>query len=427
MSNLTRLMFQGAGGAAGGGGSTWFLKAADANQINFPTMVATDTNDNIYVTGATSVGTYDQGLALKIDPDGNILLSKAFSPSTGTNAEFYGIYPSASAGTVALEGRVYNNINYTYSNYISIYQQLDIDTFATDWQDSWANTTANNGQRCCIDSSGNLYFTTPNYNNPTRLQCFTKYNSSGTEQWSKEYATGQNNVGTIATDGTDLWGITRNGVTYCILNKFNSSGTASWAKYMQQGGQYNSYRLIQYMAVRPSDGYCMTQGYDSDNLKTILNMFDSSGNLVWSKLYSSAGGQGNEGCGIWYDADTDLWYNLYTAGSPKGVMAVDDTGAVSWANTYTMSTGYIGSRSSIAVNSTSVVFATNQGIFSTPKDGSFTGTFDIWTVANDTITVTNTGYSVSNYTGTWQNGTLNPESTTAVNNALTTSYTLETP
>ena len=416
-------LLQAAAGSGGGGSSTWFLKENDSDQISFAAMVSTDSADNIYVTGAYGGGTYDQGLALKIDSTGSVLLSKSFSASPGTNVEFYGIYPSISAGSVALQGRMYDTTD-TNSSYVAAFIQLDINTFATDWQDSKASTTANNGQRAVMDSSGNLYFTTPNYNNPTRLQCFLKYNSSGVEQWSKEYATGLNDIGVIGSDGTNIWGITRAGINYTILHKFDSSGAAQWAKYIQAGTQYNSYRMMQYMAIRPSDGYCMTQGVDADNNSTLLNMFDSSGNLIWSKLYVGTDGNGNEPGGIWYDPDSDLWYNIYASGSLKGVMAVDGTGAVSWANTYTMSAGSVGTRSSIAVNSTSVVLSTSEGIFSTPKDGSFTDTLDIFTVASDTITVSNTGYSASTYTGSWQNGTLVDATTTAVNNNLTTSFTL---
>ena len=189
-----------------------------------------------------------------------------------------------------------------------------------------------------VDSSGNIYATGStdgNLDNNTNAGSedvfLTKYNTSGTKQWTKLFGSSSSEVGNkVALDGTGYVYIT--GYTEGILDggsvsgdrdvfiaKYNTSGTQQWIKQL---GDTNSEGED---IVADSSGNVYVTGYtygDFDGNKNLGNKdiiivkYNSSGTKQWTKQYGTSAY--DEGKGITLDSSGYLYITGHTSGGLYG-------------------------------------------------------------------------------------------------------------
>ena len=223
---------------------------------------------------------------------------------------------SCSAGTVILK---YNSsstrqwtvvINSNYSKGHGIVSDTSGNTFITGYAKNTFNSVSITGEK-------DLFL--------------TKYNTSGTHQWSKLLGSTSDDVGNeIVMDSSgNLYitgyteGILDNGTTSgerdLVITKYDSSGNNSWAK--QIGNTRSEGRSI----ALDSSGNAYVAGYtygDFDGNSNIggadivVVKYDSSGTKQWSYQYGTSSDDFGEG--IVVDSTGNLYVTGYTSGNFYG-------------------------------------------------------------------------------------------------------------
>ena len=156
-----------------------------------------------------------------------------------------------------------------------------------------------------------------------------KYNSSGTKQWTRLLGTASSDVGWgVAVDGSgnvyvagttegDLDGQTHSGGTYdTFLTKYNSSGTKQWTRLLGNGTETYAYTV----AVDGSGNALVaghTRGtFDSESNVGMMDIYvakyNSSGTRQWVRMLGSAR---FDYC---YGVGTDTSGNVYISGAAYG-------------------------------------------------------------------------------------------------------------
>ena len=189
-----------------------------------------------------------------------------------------------------------------------------------------------------VDSTGNIYATgstTGNLDNNTNAGShdvfLTKYNTSGTKQWTKLFGSSSSDIGNkVALDGTGYVYIT--GKTGGILDggsvsgdqdvfiaKYNTSGTQQWIK--QLGDTNSEGKDI----VADSSGNVYVTGYtygDFDGNKNlgsidiVIVKYNSSGTKQWTKQYGTS--SDDRGLGITLDSSGYIYITGQTSGGLYG-------------------------------------------------------------------------------------------------------------
>ena len=192
-----------------------------------------------------------------------------------------------------------------------------------------------------VDSSGNSYVT--GYtdggldgNSSSGKQDFflTKYNSSGTKEWTKqEDSSGDDFAYGVAVDSSDniyvtgytdkkFHGNNNSGRFDIFLVKYNSSGTKQWVKQLE--GSSKSFDNAQGLAVDSSDNIYVT-GFTSGGLDgntssgkhdIFLVKYNSSGTKQWIQQFGSS--ENDLGIAVDVDSKGNIYLTGYTEGGLDG-------------------------------------------------------------------------------------------------------------
>jgi len=228
-----------------------------------------------------------------------------------------------------------------------------------------------------VDNSGNIYVTghtcggldgNTNAGEATGHYediFLTKYDASGTKQWTKQIGTGGDDGGSgVATDSLgniyvtgytwgDLDGNTNSGGKDIFLIKYDASGTKQWTEQLGTGSNDEGIGI----AIDNSDNIFVTGstsgGLDgntnSGGLDIFLTKYDTDGNRQWTKQIGTTG----DDCG--YGLATDSSGNIYIAGSTDFFLTKYDTdGNKQW--TKQIGTG----GQAIATDSSDNIYVTGQ-------------------------------------------------------------------
>ena len=298
------------------------------NDYDAPYGIALDSSGNVYVTGtSTGDGTGFDYTTIKFNNDGQQQWVKSYN-GTGSS------YDAALALAVDASGNVCVTGISTAQNGLGDCVTIKYDT---DGNQQWAKTydgVANGndfGNSVTVDTSGNVYVTGSSAGAETGQDYLTiKYDSSGQQLWASTYSSPKNNWDegrSIGLDGsgnvyvtgvleysegkasTDDWGTI----------KYNSSGVEQWVR--QYNGPANIADEAWSIAVDVSGnsyvvGYSHgpTSGSDLTSIK-----YDTDGAQQWVEAYDSP----THGTDSGFDIAVDSQGSVYVTGASGSGIAID--------------------------------------------------------------------------------------------------------
>lgn len=190
--------------------------------------IATDSSDNVYVTGYTSSGTA-KTIVVKYNSSGTLQWQKSVSDSTYPYYG-YGIFVDSS-GNIYISGQTVNN-----GNTFAFISKMDSTGDVLWTRDLYNAGNNSNFRNVIVNGSGDVYaFGYGSFS--SQNQVIAKYNSSGTIQWQRTFDGGSGDDGLcIALDSsgnvytTGYVYDTTNSVYKASIVKYNSSGTLQWQR-----------------------------------------------------------------------------------------------------------------------------------------------------------------------------------------------------
>ena len=312
------------------------LFAGVGGGVDRASSVAFDAAGAVVTTGRSDNGTDDDFITVKYNATGIQQWSKTFDNSFG-NDRAVKVLCDAS-----------NNVYVTGQTFTGLYDDVELikytSTGAVGYSASFNSTNARNDRPVSmfLDASNNVYicgFTdistgaalTTNYDMLT-----LKYNSTGTFQWSKTKGGTRNNddaayrvwanaTGTVYTAGTlDN--------TSSLLDaswiQYNAAGIEAWTKQINGLGDYTDKVIaITYdgSGYAYSTGYTMRSGNDRDYCTIKYN---SIGDTLWMRTYDGTGDNVDEGVAIKVDAAG----NVYVTGFSDGVNGNSDIVTIKYSS-----------------------------------------------------------------------------------------------
>jgi hypothetical protein len=257
--------------------------------------------------------------------------------------------------------------------------------------------------RVVVDSSENVYAGGYRASGGAIQPLVSKYNSSGTHQWTRTLYGNENGYYGVGVDsGGNVWTCadyqSSSGVAY--LQKFNSSGVSqicnSITWYTNPSSYFNS---VMDVIVDSSDNAYIWV-YNASQQSTLMK-FNSSGTLQWQSYVS---GNPSFYC---YKMALDSSGNIYAAGTTTGttgnILKYNSSGTLQFQRSMS---GNFAAKGITISGSDMIITGTFQSINGTftlkvPTDGSKTGTYTA-----DSITMVYAASSLSSGSGSQQVGTI---------------------
>jgi uncharacterized delta-60 repeat protein len=342
--------------------STW-TKQLGTSSSDKGTGVTTDSSGNIYVTGYTGGGldgnTSSGGndiILVKYNSSGTKQWTKQLGTSssdegrgvtTDSSGNIYvtGLTQGGLDGNTSLGSSDIFLVKYNSSGTKQWTKQLGTSSsscFTNEYGYYPSSCGSSAGNGVTTDSSGNIYvtgYTVGGLDGNTSLGSsdifLTKYNSSGTKQWTKQLGSSKDKLGNrgekgkdVTTDSSgniyvtgstsgDLDGNTALGAGDIFLVKYNSSGTKQWTKKLGtrsidegKGVTTDSSGNIYVTGVTLNclDGNTGCGGYGD----IFLVKYNSSGTKQWTKQLGTS--SRDEGKGVTTDSSGNIYVTGYTVG-----------------------------------------------------------------------------------------------------------------
>ena len=280
------------------------------------------------------------------------------------------------------------------------------------WTKQFGSSSNEEGLGVAVDSSDNIYVTgfsegalDNNTNFGDKDIFLTKYNSNGTYQWTQQLGTSSYDSGhgvtvdssdNIYVTGKTTGGIdnnTNSGNSDIFLTKYNSSGSYQWT---QQLG--TSLSEIGYGVTADSSNNIYVTGYtvggidnntSSGSTDHFLVKYNSSGYYQWTRQFGSS--LKEYGLGVVLDSSDNIYVTGYTAGGLDNntnsgsldffLVKYNSSGAYQWTQQNGTSSGDYGR--GVIVDSSDNIYVTGQtagGLDNNTNSGS---SIDIFLVKYD--------------------------------------------
>ncbi len=242
---------------------------------NYPHAIALDSSENVYLAcgSANSFGN-SGGRILKLNSSGTRQWVYEPKGDAGEQMGNYGIKVDSS-GNIYVFSRIGN------ASYKGILTKLNSSVGVTWTRGLGGGTTNYNGEptqgNCVtIGSTGDVYVVSCNTTDNTVFT--TKYNSSGTQQWSRQIALGASALN-LYTGGIQIDSSDNVYICYSSANttprtlglaKYNSSGTIQWQRKftVTNAGNQNNVRSI---AVGSAISYIFNNSAGSPSASDLFN------------------------------------------------------------------------------------------------------------------------------------------------------------
>ncbi|OGF45353.1 MAG: hypothetical protein A2452_02135 [Candidatus Firestonebacteria bacterium RIFOXYC2_FULL_39_67] len=361
--------------------------------------IAVDISGNIYVTGYESVtGQGNNIWTRKYDNNGSEVWTKTHNGVTDGSDQGRGIAVDSSGNVYAI-----GNEEITGQS-ANIWIRKYDNNGAEIWTRTY-NGVANGvdmGSGIAVDISGNVYVTGSeeiaghSYNIWTR-----KYNSNGAEIWTRTYNGAANStdsgIGIAVDDSGNVYVTGTEEVTGQSYNiwtrKYDSSGSEVWTK--TYNGSANASDYGNGIAVDDIGNVYVTgcetvAGQNFSN--TWTRKYDSNGTEVWTRTYNGAANSADAGRGVAVDSIGNVYvtgcetvtgqsYNIWTR-------KYDSDGSEVWTKTYNGNANGTDVGSGITVDSSGNIYVTGYTFVSGENGNIWTGKYGQQT----SVTLNDTGY-----------------------------------
>ena len=450
-------------GAAGGGANYFFSvieTAADANERNCMHGVV-DSSDNIYVDFDYEESSTGYMGLVKYNSAGDVLAQRRLTNTVYRPSEAGGLFVSGWPSLVDSNDNYYVVAKGSQGYQIPVYLKINSSalTITSKYEKEFSAGALYGG---FYDSSANFYLC--GSTGFSGVGTFGKFNSSGSSQWAKT-------MNQISGGGTGFFwtcgGVDSSGNVYVCgtqprsgyrgaVAKYNSSGTNQWTKWLYEGNSNNSF--LQVKCDSSGNPYIVGNMAASGgkNLAYVAKLNPSNGDVTWDYVHCKVG---DEGEGGFQSIDFDSSGNVYVAGTvredkyPSGAfwqnyrnygayVKLNSSGVVQWQRGLSHSTGLSAQNgktfSSIAIDSNDDMILTSaqsdssagaQGtrfyVARLPNDGSLTGSYG---TVSAKYGATDLGDKAVGGTGTVSHGNSNTSTTNITSNMAdgSNTYTINT-
>ncbi len=325
-------------------GNELWTRQFGTSSIDYGYSVAIDGSGNIYVTGNTygtlpgqsSAGGFD-AFVRKYDATGNELWTRQF----GTSASDYGYsVVTDGGGNVYISGYTSGTLpgQSSAGSFDAFVRKYDA-TGSELWTRQFGTVTEDRGQSIAVDTSGNVYLsgytggTLPGQSSSGGRDAYVrKYDTSGTELWTRQFGTSANDYGYgVATDGGGnayISGYTEDtlpdqsslGGRDAFVRKYDAAGSELWTR---QFGTPNS--DVSNSVATDAGGNVYVTGFTggtlpgqsfSGSFDTFIRKYDASGTELWTNQFGTSGA--DLGRGVATDAGGNVYISGYTYGTLPG-------------------------------------------------------------------------------------------------------------
>ena len=369
-----------------------FTKQLGSSADDMVKGVAVDSSNNIYVTGHTyggldsntNSGVHDIFL-VKYNSSG----TKQWTKQLGTSTADSGLGVTVdSSNNIYVTGHTYGGLDSnTNSGGHDIFLVKYNSSGTKQWTKQLGTSSNDRGYGVTVDSSNNIYVTGHTYGgldsntySGGKDIFLTKFNSSGTKQWTNQLGTSSNDEGFgVSTDSSGniyvtgntnggLDGNTNSGNLDIILVKYNSSGTRQWTQ--QLGSSENDYG--QGVTVDSSDNIYVTGhtlgGLDgntnSGESDIFLVKYNSSGTKQWTQQLGTPTYEGANGVtvdssdNIYVTGNTRGKLDTYSGGSDTFLVKYNSSGVKQWTQQFGTSSSDFGI--GVTVDSSDNIYVTGN-------------------------------------------------------------------
>jgi hypothetical protein len=396
--------------------------------------VVTDSSDNILMLG---YDTNNQYVNIAKYTNAGVLVYQKQTSVSGTSGNRIAIDSSGNMAVGTVGGGQQRLLVYDSTG------ALTWQRYISGWPSGCSGATPQSGAGVCFDPSGNVYIGTPVYYACLYGYTLSKFNSSGTKQWSRTFTNNLNSnpYTSLASDSAGNIYFTTgrvpgSGYYTGTLVKVNSSdGTTIWNRFVDLPCNYpNTYG--QDVVVDSSDNVYMTGNLGTNSF---VAKYNSSGTNQWVKQ-ASFGAQSYS-----YGVSVDTSGNVYLTGHylfdyKMYMIKLNSSGTEQWQRQMTANTSgwksygedahvdsggnpvFVGTLNNAADN--------RMFIMKPPSDGSATGTYTLsglsWTYSASSASISTP--SVTLGTGGPSNSAISlsasASSYTVSNGSLTTGTTI---
>jgi hypothetical protein len=368
------------------------------------TALTYDSSDNLYASGFGYTGSIYQGITIKFNPDLTVNWQQQLSTGDPSdNIHLYSVSLDNSnnvyvTGTIALE--------WLTSTKSTTYQIAKYDTSgALQWQRDlgygFTSFVPNFGKGIVVENStSNLYVAGDNVvgtiGSQSTQMTVVKYNSSGAIQWAKvigEIGTDDhcNSVALDSTGNVYLAGSTvYSGQNAAALVKYNSSGSLQWQTCLTGSTSSNANQFNSITIDSSNNIFVCGNTVVGSASVGIITKYNSSGNLLWQRYITLAGGIAV----LLYGIAVDSSGNVYASGAGNiyngYIVKYDTNGSLQWqrkvAGTHSTYGVMSVSLTSISFDSQDIMTIggsidqstyNNMFIMKLPSDGTLIGTYEV--------------------------------------------------
>lgn len=277
--------------------------------------VVVDNNNNIYVTGRSYNGSYDDYATIKYDPNGTQQWLKYGDRSFTDRATSMVIDANSNIYVTGWSSNGTNDDFYTIKYNSS---------GAPQWSKVVDGVDQDRALAIAVDASGNVYVTGTSDGDSgpfANLNIRTvKYNSNGVLQWNTTYdgSAGNDDVPTgllVYSGEVFITGFSDGDATPLIQNniitvKYSSTGSISWSKeYVGNGGFDDAGNAL----LADANGNVFVAGYEEDNQQqrnALVVKYSNAGSQLFNNTFNGTGDNSDNV----RDLKIDDTGNIYLAG-----------------------------------------------------------------------------------------------------------------
>jgi uncharacterized delta-60 repeat protein len=306
-------------------GEQLWIARFEGTVISCANAIAVDSNNNVYITGyCYNSGTGDDYLTVKYNSDG-VELWNAILNGIGNNSDRAIAIATDKNNNIYVTGYCYGSD--TYKDFLTVKYNTNGEEL---WSSRYDNLEYGDDEASALitDSMGNVYVTGCSYSATTNYDVITiKYNSTtGFQEWITRYSeTGY--VKDVATSITKdesgniyVTGYSEGFANDILTIKYNAEGNKQWAKRYNGSGNGND---VATAMTTDNFGNLYVTGYSEEigsGRDYITIKYDSTGKQLWATGYKHSKDYQDEARAI----TTDNFGNIYITGNSVGVGYLND-------------------------------------------------------------------------------------------------------